>query len=84
MVTDTNAKQPENSMETHKVYLQMFCMSSNSYFTNISTIFKLSCTPHCDMDIDCHLVKFALERTVASEVSTPLLSHIPVSRSHIE
>jgi hypothetical protein len=45
-VTDTNMKQLENSMETHRVYLEMTDMCSISYSTNVNAIFEFSpCTP---------------------------------------
>jgi hypothetical protein len=72
--TGTNIKQPENNIKTYKVYLEMFDMCSISYSANVNVIHRRWLWP----------VKFALEGTVASQVGTPGLSHIPIDRSRIE
>jgi hypothetical protein len=42
MVTDTNIKQLENSMETHKAYLEMFNLQFSSCFMFVSvTVLKI-------------------------------------------
>jgi hypothetical protein len=45
MVADVNIKEPENSMETHKIYLDMFNMGSINYSANVNATLEFSpCT----------------------------------------
>jgi hypothetical protein len=72
-------KQFENILETHKVYPEMFdicviTLQTRTRYLNSSVTRRLWLWP----------VKFAIEGTVASEVGIPGLSHIPLSRSHME
>jgi hypothetical protein len=61
-VTNTNMKQLENVMETHKVYLEMFDMCSISYSANVNAVLEFSsCTPQLTHQRWLCPVKFVLE-----------------------
>jgi hypothetical protein len=58
---DTNIKQLENSMETHKVYVEMFDIHSISYSANANTMLEIfPCTPQVTHRPWLRPVKFAL------------------------
>jgi hypothetical protein len=85
----TNTKQLENSLENHKLYVEMFDICFISYSANFNTIFEFLL---CALQLWTHRrwlrpVKFATEAfegTVASKVGIPGLSYIPIGRSRKE
>jgi hypothetical protein len=79
--TYTNAKQIENSKETHKVYLEMFDMCTVSYYANVNAIFKIF--RMYTAPVSQRKIAFAaLEGTVVFRVGTPGLSHILIDKSN--